>query len=365
MRIGIVGAGQLAQMLAQAATPLGIKIKCIAQSMQDCAEPVADLYVIEHNDEEGLQAFAESVDVITYENENINIGVMEFLSQFKPIFPPLAALNTTQDRLYEKQLFKEHDIITPDYVEVNSKDDLLRGISQVGLPAVLKTRRFGYDGKGQMVIREKDDIEEAWRVLGKASLILEQFVKFDYEISIVAARNGRGDFAYYPLTHNAHLNGILRESNAPLDNPDLQKQAEQYAKIILDHFNYVGVIAIEFFVKNDHLIANEIAPRVHNSGHWTIEGATCSQFENHIRAICNYDLGATKTEKHCRMFNIIGEAPELNELLKQPSAHIHLYGKEPRAGRKLGHVTVVSDNNKQFDKQTSAIHDTLNEKVNA
>jgi len=365
MKIGVIGAGQLAQMLSLAAIPMGITLNCIAQSMQECAEPVAELYVISHDDEKALQAFADSVDVITYENENINIGIMEFLSQFKPIYPPIAALSATQDRLYEKHLFKEMGITAPQYVEVNSEQELRNGVTQLGFPCVLKTRRFGYDGKGQCVIRDNSDIDEAWRLLGKSSLILEQFIKFDYEVSMIAARNGRGDFAYYPLTHNLHRNGILRESNVLFDHPELQKQAEHYAKIILDHFNYVGVMAIEFFVKDHHLIANEIAPRVHNSGHWTIEGAVCSQFENHIRAICNYTLGSTATHQPCRMINIIGEQPRISELLKFSLAHPHFYGKQPRHGRKLGHVTLISHDAKEFEKQTVAINALLNEKVNA
>lgn len=365
MRIGIIGAGQLAQMLSLAAVPLGMNVKCIAQSMFDCAAPAADLYVIQQDDEEALQAFAESVDVITYENENINIGIMEFLSQFKPIYPSITALSTTQDRYYEKLLFKEVGIASASYVDVNSKEDLVKGITQLGLPCVLKTRRFGYDGKGQLVIRDKADVGEAWDALGKHSLILEKFVKFDYEVSMIAVRNGRGDFAYYPLTHNLHRNGILRESNILLDQPDLQKEAEQQAKLILDHFNYVGVMTIEFFVKDNQLIANEIAPRVHNSGHWTIEGAACSQFENHLRAICNYTLGSTRAENPCRMFNIIGEQPRLSELLKFPLAHTHLYGKQPRPGRKLGHVTLVAHDGPQFEKQGNDINALLNEKVNA
>lgn len=366
MKIGIIGAGQLAQMLAQAAVSLGIKVKCIAESMHDCAEPVADLFVIDHQDEESLQAFADSVDIITYENENISMGTIEFLSQFCPIYPPIAALNTVQDRLYEKRLFREMDIITPDFMPVNTRDDLLNAANKIGMPLVLKTRRYGYDGKRQTVIRDKNDIDEAWRTYGNTPCIVEQFVQFDYEVSMIAVRNGRGDFAFYPLTLNQHRNGILRESSAPVENTDLERQAQMYAKVILDHFNYVGVMTIEFFVKNDHLIANEIAPRVHNSGHWTIEGAQCSQFENHVRSICNYTLGSTFTAKPCRMLNIIGEQPKLDSLLSHRSAHVHLYGKEPRAGRKLGHITIIeSQAVSSFDEAAEAIHDTLNEKVNA
>lgn len=365
MKIGIIGAGQLAQMLATAAIPLGMKVHCIADTMSDCAEPVADLFIIDHTDEEGLLAFAESVDIITFENENIPTGVLELLSDTKPTYPPMTALATAQDRLYEKNTFKELDIVTTEYHDICSKAELDSAIKHIGLPAVLKTRRFGYDGKGQAIIRNQKDADKAFEALGKHQLILEEFVDFDYEVSLIAVRNGRGDFAYYPLTLNVHRNGILRQSDAPFEDTELQLQAERYAKVLLDHFNYVGTLAIEFFVKEGLLIANEIAPRVHNSGHWTIEGCVCSQFENHIRAICNLSLGSTKLKSRTRMYNIIGSAPRLDELLSIPDAHVHLYGKEPKPGRKLGHVTLTDNTHSDFEQECQRVHDLLNEKVNA
>jgi 5-(carboxyamino)imidazole ribonucleotide synthase len=267
----------------------------------------------------------------------------------RPCFPPVDALRVSQDRILEKELFSRLGIPTPPYRAVDSLVDLEAGVAALGLPCVLKTRRLGYDGRGQRVLKKRADVGPAWEALGSVPLILEGFVKFDREVSIVGARSTRGETRAYPLATNAHREGILRVTVAPTRAARLQRAAEAHLDRLLDHFAYAGVLTIEFFVARGRLIANEMAPRVHNSGHWTIEGAATSQFENHLRAILGLPLGDTRAVGHAAMVNYIGTLPDRDRILALPGAHHHDYGKTPRAGRKLGHCTVVAPTAAQRD----------------
>jgi 5-(carboxyamino)imidazole ribonucleotide synthase len=256
----------------------------------------------------------------------------------------------SQDRLLEKQLFTQLRIPTPPFRAVDSLDDLRAAVKQLGLPCVLKTRRLGYDGKGQRYLRKPADIEPAWGALGSAPLILEGFIDFEREVSIVGVRGTTGEMRAYPIVANTHRDGILRVTLAPHRNPVLQKAAEVLLKRVLRHFDYAGVLTLEFFVRKGKLVANEMAPRVHNSGHWTIEGAATSQFENHLRAILGLPLGDTTPVGHCAMVNFIGNLPARDAILALPGVHWHDYGKEPRPGRKIGHCTVVATSAVERDR---------------
>jgi 5-(carboxyamino)imidazole ribonucleotide synthase len=271
------------------------------------------------------------------------------------IAPSLRALATAQDRLAEKRLFQRLGIPTTRHAAVDSRAALTRAVARIGLPGVLKTRRLGYDGKGQALLRRPADLDRAWLALGGAPLLYEEFVPFDAEVSAIGVRSSRGETAFYGLCRNYHVDGILRLTLAPGGPAPLQRQAHAYLRRALAAFGYAGVLAIEFFVHGGRLIANEMAPRVHNSGHWTIEGAETSQFENHLRAVCGYSLGSTATRGHSAMVNLIGTMPESEAVLRIPTAHLHLYGKEPRPGRKLGHITLRSDDATGIETSLSQI----------
>ncbi len=352
MILGIIGAGQLAQMLALAANPLGIEVLCLAQDPEVPAAPVAQLFQCAPNDAEALQYFAEAVDVVTYENENIDANILQLIEPITPVYPSIKALRITQDRLLEKQLFSKLNIPAAPTSNVTSEEELNAAVKEHGYPAILKTRRFGYDGKGQYLLRNNKDITLAWAELGgkESKLILEGFVKFNTEVSIIAVRDQNGVCKFYPLCENCHSEGILRYTTIPVAKKDLQKTAEKYAQQIMEHLDYVGTIAIEFFVTSKGLIANEIAPRVHNSGHWTIEGAYTSQFENHIRALFNFPLGLTDLVAPCAMVNMISNLAKREEILDIQGAHYYTYGKHARQNRKLGHVTIVPSNNDKLKK---------------
>ncbi|MGI9248123.1 MAG: 5-(carboxyamino)imidazole ribonucleotide synthase, partial [Woeseiaceae bacterium] len=251
------------------------------------------------------------------------------------------ALRHAQDRLDEKRLFERLGIPLPAYRAIDTHDDMVAAADALGLPMVIKTRRLGYDGKGQHVVRSTSDVGAAWKALGGQPLIAEQWVPFDYEVSSIGVRNVDGDVRFYALSHNIHKDGILRTSRAPVEDPRLAEKASKYVRLLLEHLDYVGILALELFVKDDQLLANEFAPRVHNSGHWTIEGAATSQFENHLRAIMNLPLGSTANRGYAGMINLIGEIPATARNLKD--VHLHDYGKMPRPGRKLGHITVLSE----------------------
>jgi len=282
------------------------------------------------------------VDVVTYEFENVPVAALHEMAATRPCFPPVDALRVSQDRILEKELFGRLGVPTPPYRAVDTLADLEAGVAALGLPCVLKTRRLGYDGRGQRVLKKRSDVGPAWEALGSVPLILEGFVKFDREVSIVGARSTRGETRAYPIVTNTHREGILRVTVAPTRDARLQRAAERHLRRVLDHFGYAGVLTIEFFVAGGRLIANEMAPRVHNSGHWTIEGAVTSQFENHLRAILGLPLGDTTPVGHAAMVNYIGTMPDRDKILSLPGAHHHDYGKAPRANRKLGHCTVVA-----------------------
>jgi 5-(carboxyamino)imidazole ribonucleotide synthase len=332
-------------MLALAGYPLGLHFRFLDPSPQAPVGRLAHRVTAEYSDKQALEKFSNGLEVATYEFENVPVEAVRFLAEHVPVYPPPAALEEAQDRVREKQLFRKLGIATAEFAEVLSKDGLDSAIKQVGLPAVLKTCRMGYDGKGQWVLRTPENVHKLGLELPETGMILEQFVPFDREISMLGVRGRTGEIAFYPVIENHHRSGILRLSLAPAPNatPALQQMAEEATRKVLEALNYVGVLCIEFFEVNGQLLANEMAPRVHNSGHWTIEGTVTSQFENHLRAVLGLPLGATAAMGHSAMVNLIGELPEPAEVLQVPNVHLHLYGKEPRPGRKVGHVTVRAD----------------------
>ena len=349
MKIGIIGAGQLGQMLALAGFPFALQFRFLDSSAQAPGAQVAPIVVGSFDDIAALRRLAGEVDLVTYEFENVPVAALHEMAATRPCFPPVEALRVSQDRILEKELFGRLGIPTPPYRAVDSLADLEAGVTALGLPCVLKTRRLGYDGRGQRVLKRRSDVAPAWEALGSAPLILEGFVRFDREVSIVGARSTRGETRAYPIVTNTHRDGILRVTVAPTRDARLQRAAEGHLRRVLDHFDYAGVLTIEFFVAGGRLVANEMAPRVHNSGHWTIEGAVTSQFENHLRAILGLPLGATGPVGHAAMVNYIGTMPDRDRILALPGAHHHDYGKAPRANRKLGHCTVVAPTAAQRD----------------
>ncbi|MFO7276327.1 MAG: 5-(carboxyamino)imidazole ribonucleotide synthase [Pseudomonadota bacterium] len=341
MTVGIVGAGQLGRMLALAGYPLGLDFLFLDRSEDTPGGQVAPILCGEFTDRRLLRRLAQRCSVITFDWENVSVEALRGLDSGTRIHPPVGALAASQDRAAEKRLFERLRIPTTRWMKVDSRPQLERAVREIGLPAVLKTRRMGYDGKGQAVIRTHEDVDRAWSELGGVPLICEEWVPFDCEVSIIGARSRSGEVAVYPLNGNVHAQGILRLTRAPFGTPRLQRAAAGYLTRVLEHFRYVGVLTIEFFVRSGKLLANEMAPRVHNSGHWTIEGAVTSQFENHLRAILDLPLGSTAPRGHCAMINLIGTMPARERVLARPGVHLHDYGKEPRPGRKLGHCTVV------------------------
>lgn len=353
MTIGILGGGQLARMIALAGYPLGLRFRVFDPAPDAPAGQLAQHVVAPYDDADELRKFAQDLDAITYEFENVPADTVRLLGSLGTVYPPAEALAVAQDRLAEKRLFERLGIPTPRFQPVHSLDDLRRAVAEIGLPAVLKTRRLGYDGKGQCVLRTASDVEATFTALSgapaaNAGLILEQFIAFSRELSLIAVRGADRDVADYPLVENVHRDGILRRSLAPAPSltTAIQRQADEYANAIARELSYVGVLALELFDVDGRLLANEIAPRVHNSGHWSIEGAATSQFENHLRAILGWPLGDTSPRGASLMLNLIGEAQPTPELLAL-GGHVHLYAKRPAPGRKLGHVTFVAPNDAQ------------------
>jgi 5-(carboxyamino)imidazole ribonucleotide synthase len=359
MTIGILGGGQLGYMLALAGYPLGLHFRFLDPSPEAPVGRIANRVTADFNDEQALEKFSHGLEAVTYEFENVPVAAAKFLAERAPVYPPTVALEEAQERLREKRLFRRLEIPTTEFAEIAKREDLDPAVKQVGLPGMLKTCRMGYDGKGQWLLRTTEDVEKARRELPDVPLILEKFVPFTRELSILGVRGRGGEIAFYPLIENHHRGGILRLSLAPAPNltASLQQEAEQAARKMLDALGYVGVLCIEFFEIGGRLLANEMAPRVHNSGHWTIEGAVTSQFENHLRAILGMPLGATAAVGVSAMINLIGEIPNSAEVLKVSNAHLHLYGKEPRAGRKLGHVTVRADHPEKLQQCLGALPD--------
>ena len=359
MRIGIIGAGQLGQMLGFAARDLGIEVRFIDPSSKPPAAVCGKVIQSKFDDPVALVALAETCDVITYEFENVPVAALQHIDGIAPIYPPAAALSFSQDRLHEKQLFESLGIPLAASHAIDSRADLDAAAHELGLPMLVKTRRLGYDGKGQCVVKDASDLDTAWESLGGQPLIAEQWIAFDYEISCIGVRSVSGDIAIYPISKNVHVDGILRTSRSPLAEPRLAETASDYVHRLLDHLNYVGVLALELFVVDDQLLANEFAPRVHNSGHWTIEGAATSQFENHLRAILDMPLGSTASIDHAGMVNLIGKIPDA--IRSQSPGVLHDYGKTPRPGRKLGHFTVIANTAAECDELVEKIDKSVNQ----
>ncbi|MBB6245503.1 5-(carboxyamino)imidazole ribonucleotide synthase [Rhodanobacter sp. A1T4] len=345
--LGVLGGGQLARMLALAAAPLGVKTLVVDSSAEACAGQVAPLVVADWTDYAALEAFAAKVDVVTFDFENVPAETARWLAERVAVFPSPQALAIAQDRLAEKTLFRECGLQTPEFMAVDSREALDQALARVGAPAILKTRRLGYDGKGQFRLKSIADADTAWTALGAQAsthgLILEAFVPFERELSVIAVRGRDGAFGTWPLTQNWHVDGVLSMSLAPaLDIVQLQQRATALAQMLAERLDYVGVFALELFVKDGELLGNEMAPRVHNSGHWTIEGAHISQFENHVRAVLDLPLGDTGARGASAMFNWIGDLPDAAPVLRAVDAHWHDYGKQVRPGRKVGHATLCA-----------------------
>jgi len=358
--IGILGGGQLGYMLALAGYPLGLHFRFLDPSPEAPVGRIATRITAQFTDRSALKKFAAGLELVTYEFENVPVETARFLAERVPMLPPPAALEAAQDRLNEKRLFQKLGIDTTEFAAVADAHSLDDAVQQIGLPAILKTCRMGYDGKGQWILRKTEDIDRAKAELPAANapgaakrrgtelaqqsvpFLLERLVPFTRELSVLAVRGRTGETAVYPLVENHHRAGILRLSLAPAPqlDPAIQRAAEDAARRVFDALQYVGVLAIEFFEHEGRLLANEMAPRVHNSGHWTIEGALTSQFENHLRAVVGLPLGSTHAIGCSAMLNLIGEVPDSAEVLAVRDAHLHLYGKSARAGRKLGHVTL-------------------------
>lgn len=346
--VGILGGGQLARMMALAGLPLGLHFRVFDPHADACAAELAPLSVAGFDDVAALAQFADGLAVATFDFENVPAASIEALATRVPVHPGSAALATAQDRLVEKTCFNHLGIPTPGFASVDDRAGLDVALAELGAPAILKTRRFGYDGKGQFRLRRAADADAAWAALGAQAdtvgLILEAFVPFQRELSVVAVRGRDGDFRCWPPTRNWHVDGVLSLSLAPARvAPEIEKQAIGYARALAEHLDYVGVFALELFEVDGRLLANEMAPRVHNSGHWTIEGAETSQFENHLRAVLGWPLGSTAARGMSCMLNFLGDMPDARALLAVPGAHWHDYGKPARAGRKVGHATLRAD----------------------
>jgi 5-(carboxyamino)imidazole ribonucleotide synthase len=343
VNIGVLGGGQLGRMIALAGYPLGLRFRFLDPVDEACVDPLAERVRGAWDDREALAQFADGLDVVTYEFENVPVETVHALEALGvAVLPGARALEVSQDRVAEKQFLNAQGVATAPFAAVDSEAALSEAVARLGLPAVLKTRRGGYDGKGQVVLRTAEDVTTAWAELGAVPLILEGFVAFERELSIVAARDRAGNIACYPLVQNVHRDGILRLTFAPAPQVSevLQQRAERWVRAVLDALDYVGVIAIELFERDGELVANEMAPRVHNSGHWSIDGAVTSQFEQHVRAVAGLPLGSTALRGASLMVNVIGTLPDAARVAAIEGAHVHLYDKEPRAGRKIGHVTL-------------------------
>lgn len=346
--VGILGGGQLARMLALSGAPLGLRFLVMDNVADACAGQFAPMVVGDYRDETTLAEFASRVDVATFDFENVPSESAQWLSERVQVFPNPRALATAQDRLAEKTLFQQLGIPVPPFAAIDTREQLDAAIAQIGTPCILKTRRLGYDGKGQFRIKSPADADAAWDALGaqasKVGLILEGFIHFERELSVVAVRGRDGEFRTWPLTENWHVDGVLSASLAPARvDTALAQVAYEHARKLGEALDYVGVFALELFCRDGELLANELAPRVHNSGHWTIEGSETSQFQNHLRAVLGLPLGDTRMVGLACMLNWIGEMPSATPVLAEPGGHWHDYGKLPRAGRKVGHATVRAD----------------------
>jgi len=342
-------------MLGLAGIPLGIRFIFLDPAKDACASATGELMQAGFSDCDAARKLAERVDVATFDFENVPQATAQAFEETRPLYPASNALAASQDRLVEKSLLSDLGITVPGNHAVSSRTDLLDGLDKLGFPAVLKTRRLGYDGKGQAMLRDPEDLERAWQRLGDSELILEAFVPFEAECSLVAVRGLDGETRCWPLTRNVHADGILTLSLPGVFKADIQARAEEKMQSLMDHFGYTGVLTMEFFLLDGKLLVNEFAPRVHNSGHWTIDGATCSQFENHLRAICGLPLGDTGMREHSLMFNWIGEMPDHRRVMSIPGLHWHDYGKAARPGRKIGHATLTAPSMEELETNASRL----------
>ncbi|NVJ66808.1 MAG: 5-(carboxyamino)imidazole ribonucleotide synthase [Gammaproteobacteria bacterium] len=343
-KVGIIGGGQLAQMLAQAGESLDMQFAFVAPEQDACAAPYGKHFVYPYLDPQAKQALQDWSEVVTYEFESIPVSLVESLEAEMPVHPSSKALTLASDRLNEKNMFNQQGIETAKFATVDSLSDLEAAVKTVGLPAILKTRRDGYDGKGQVVIREDSQVATAWEALAPVACILESMVNFKREVSIIASRNVDGDIAFYPLAENYHREGILRLSLSLQDDPK-QQEAEDIIRKVMEKVGYVGTMAVELFDLGDKFAANELSPRVHNSGHWSMDGTIASQFKNHLLAITNQPLQDTSIQNATAMINLIGGIPNKAEVAAIPNAVLYDYGKEPKPGRKVGHINITADGN--------------------
>lgn len=357
--LGILGGGQLGRMLALAARPLGLWVVALDPSELAPARAAARMLIAPYDDDDALAELSRS-DWVTFEFENIPDRSAELLSRSTQVAPPPEALRVSQDRYTEKTTFQRLGIPTAEFVRVDSLEQARDAFDQLG-PIVLKTRRFGYDGKGQARALHPSDVEAAYESLGGESAIAEALVPFDRELSVIVCRARDGAIVVYPLTQNVHRHGILHKSVAPAPDltPELAAQAEAAVTRLADHLKYVGVLTLELFQVGSLLIANEFAPRVHNSGHWTIEGAITSQFENHVRAVTGLPLGSTRLRSPAVMINLIGKVPPLSALLAVEDCHVHDYEKEPRDQRKVGHVTCLGATPEEAQSRSSVVESVI------
>lgn len=361
-RVGVIGSGQLGRMMALAGTPLDVEFVFYDEAIESPSSRLGN--TIQPSSENSLETFLASVDVVTYESENTDADLVANINQLKPVYPGENSLRRSQHRLVEKNTFRDLGIKTANFLRVASKDDLLKASQELGLPIVLKTTTMGYDGKGQAVVKTPADINTAWEALQGNELIAEAFVTFSRELSIIAVRDTQGNTRTYPLAENDHSEGILRVSRVPVTglSQEKQKEAEHYITTLLDHLGHVGVITLELFDTETGLIANEMAPRVHNSGHWTIEGSPSSQFENHIRAICGMPLGNTQArQSNAAMINIIGKHGNREKVLAMPNAFLHTYSKTERLNRKIGHINLIGNSDVEIENAISVLSDFVNE----
>jgi 5-(carboxyamino)imidazole ribonucleotide synthase len=361
-RVGIIGAGQLGRMLALAGYPLGIECTFLDRDPASPGAQVAKIFTAELDDAAALARLSSSVDVVTLDIENVPVAALESLARRVAVLPPPAAVGVAQDRLTEKQLFQSLDIPTAPFVTVHDRADLRRAAEVLGWPVVLKARRLGYDGRGQRIADSMSALVSGWDALGNVPAIAEGWIEYERELSLIGVRGAGQAEVFYPLAENVHRDGILMTTVAPYEELELQQQAQRWLLAMMQHLDYRGALAVEFFQTQSGLVANEMAPRVHNSGHWTIEGAVTSQFENHLRAVLGWPLGDPSPLGHAAMLNLLGELPAPEIVLGVPGAHLHTYGKTARAARKVGHCTLVDRDRARLLARLEALQDAVQQR---
>ncbi|MEM7610805.1 MAG: 5-(carboxyamino)imidazole ribonucleotide synthase [Pseudomonadota bacterium] len=364
MRVGVIGGGQLGRMMGLAGLPLGLDFVFLDPADAPCAAAVGKHICAPFDDSSAIRSLAQQCDVLTFEFENASADSL-FSSSNVPVWPGKSALLAAQERAVEKSLFERSGIPVAPWRSVDSQQELDRAIEDLGFPLIAKTRRLGYDGKGQQRIRAREDADALFDAMGGVGLLVERLVSFDMELSVIGARSANGDLVVYPLTRNEHRHGILHRSQTVRVARELQRQAVRHLRTLTMALDYVGVIAIEFFATKDLLLGNEFAPRVHNSGHWTQDGAPYSQFENHLRAVCGLPLGRLDSHLHSGMLNLIGRMPQASEVLSLPNTFLHDYAKAPRAGRKLGHINCTAKDESHISPALDALERALGESPGA